>query len=297
MDIASRFASHLAGFSPSRLGASLIMVGICILWSTAGVVSRQMESADGAEMTFWRSFACGVTLLIWGMAVQRKNPWQQVREMGHAGLLSGVFWCVMFTCFMVSVALTTVANTLLTISLSPLVAALLARLVLGIRVARVTWLCIAIAGLGMWWMFRSGLSDQGLTGILVALGVPFASAMNLVLLRSTKERVNLAPAVMVGGFLSAVIMLPFLFPMTASVSDVAWLTFLGIFQLALPCSILVWLTRFLPPQEIALLALLEIVLGSALAWVWGNEPVPVATLQGGALIVGALVFNTIRRSS
>jgi drug/metabolite transporter (DMT)-like permease len=70
---------------------------------------------------------------------------------------------------------------------------------------------------------------------------------------------------------------------------------LGTFQLALPCTILVWLTRFLPPQEIALLALSEVILGSIWAWIWGNEPIPVATLQGAVLVIGALVFNTLRR--
>jgi len=54
-------------------------------------------------------------------------------------------------------------------------------------------------------------------------------------------------------------------------------------------------SRFLPPQEIALLAVLEVVFGSIWAWLWGNEPIPQATLQGGVLIIGALVFNTLRR--
>jgi drug/metabolite transporter (DMT)-like permease len=99
---------------------------------------------------------------------------------------------------------------------------------------------------------------------------------------------------MLGGFFSAVLMLPFVFPMAASGTDIAWMAFLGVFQLALPCTILVWLTRFLPPQEIALLSLLEVIFGSTWAWLWGNEPIALATLQGGALIVGALVYNTLR---
>ncbi|MEN9764292.1 MAG: hypothetical protein RL397_247, partial [Pseudomonadota bacterium] len=70
---------------------------------------------------------------------------------------------------------------------------------------------------------------------------------------------------------------------------------LGIFQLALPCSLLVWLSRYLPPQEIALLSLFEVVLGPAWAWLWGGELITLVTLQGAALILGALVFNTLAR--
>jgi drug/metabolite transporter (DMT)-like permease len=283
-----------SGFQPNRLMATLIMVGLCVLWSMAGVVSRQVDSAQSFEMTFLRSGFCCLTLFVWIGFVTRQNPLKQVTRMGWTGVISGVLWCVMFTCFMVSVMLTTVANTLLTISLSPLIAAILAWIVLGMRVSRITWISIALAGLGMWWMFRDGLSGDGLLGVVVALGVPFGSAMNLVLLRKSKERVNLAPAVMLGGFFSAVLMLPFVFPMAASGTDIAWMAFLGVFQLALPCTILVWLTRFLPPQEIALLSLLEVIFGSTWAWLWGNEPIALATLQGGALIVGALIYNTLR---
>lgn len=282
-------------YEPGRIGASLIMVLLCVLWSMSGGVARQMEGAQGVEMAFWRSSFCCLALVVWITARDRQNPLRMVAAMGWRGVVSGFLWSIMFTCFMLAVMLTTVANTLLAISLSPLVAAILARLVLGIRIPRVTWTCIFLACVGIWWMFRDGLSGDGLLGVLIALGVPVASAANLILLRTSKQQISMAPAVMLGGFISAALTLPFAFPGAATLSDIAWLAFLGIFQLALPCTILVWLTRFLPPQEIALLALLEVILGSIWAWLWGNEPIPLATIQGGVLIIGALVFNTLRR--
>jgi len=254
------------GYQPGRIGASLIMVMLCVLWSMSGVA-----------------------------VYAQQNPLKLVMAMGWRGIVSGFLWGTMFTCFMLAVMLTTVANTLLAISLSPLVAAILARLVLGIRIPRVTWTCILLAGVGIWWMFRDGLSGNGLFGVLIALGIPMASATNLILLRTSKQQISMAPAVMLGGLFSALLMLPFAFPGAATGTDILWLAFLGVFQLALPCTILVWLTRFLPPQEIALLALSEVIMGSVWAWLWGNEPIPLATLQGGILIMGALMFNTLRR--
>lgn len=283
------------GYEPGRIAASLIMVLLCVLWSMSGVVARQMEGAQSYEMAFWRSGFCCLTLVVWTRLYTGQNPLTLVKAMGWRGVVSGLLWSVMFTAFMFAVMRTTVANTLLMISLSPLVAAVLARFVLGIRIPQVTIVCMVVAAAGIVWMFKDGLSDEGWAGILIALGIPLASASNLILLRMSKERISLAPAVMLGGFFSAIVMLPFTFGGSATWSDVAWLAFLGTFQLALPCTILVWLTRFLPPQEIALLALSEVILGSIWAWVWGNEPIPVATLQGGVLIIGALVFNTLRR--
>jgi drug/metabolite transporter (DMT)-like permease len=144
-------------------------------------------------------------------------------------------------------------------------------------------------------MLREGLSGQGLLGVLVALGTPVAAACNLVLLKRARGGVSLIPAVMLGGTISAVVTLPFIFPLQATPGDLAWLAGLGIFQLALPCSLLVWLSRYLPPQEIALLSLFEVVLGPIWAWFWGGELITLVTLQGAALILGALVFNTVTR--
>lgn len=285
------------GFEPSRALASLIMVGLCVLWSMSGVVARQVESAQGFEMAFWRSGVCCLTLFIWLAYTHGKNPVRMVKDMGLSGLYSGMCWSVMFTCFMLAVKLTTVANTLLAISLSPLFAAVLARLVLGIRIAKVTWLCIAVAAIGMWWMFRHGLSGDGLLGVLIALGIPIASSINLIILRKSRERINLVPAVMLGGFFSSVLMLVFIFPTAATGTDIAWMAFLGVFQLAIPCTLLVWLTKYLPPQDIALLALLEVIFGTIWAWLWGNEPIPLATVQGGMLIIAALAFNTLNRDA
>jgi len=69
------------------------------------------------------------------------------------------------------------------------------------------------------------------------------------------------------------------------------LALLGVFQLAVPCLLVVRVTRVLPGPEVSLLGLLEVVLG--VAWVWlgaGERPSP-ATLVGGTLVIGALLVN------
>ena len=41
----------------SHRQAVLTMVGVTLLWSIAGVVTRHLESAASFEVTFWRSAA------------------------------------------------------------------------------------------------------------------------------------------------------------------------------------------------------------------------------------------------
>ena len=85
--------------------------------------------------------------------------------------------------------------------------------------------------------------------------------------------------------------LPFALPLQASAHDLSLLALLGVFQLAVPCLLVVRLTRVLPGPEVSLLGLLEVVLGVTWAWLGAGERPGAATLVGGALVIGALVVN------
>ena len=44
--------------------AVLVMILVTLMWSIAGVVSRQLETARGFEMTFWRSAFNALALVV-----------------------------------------------------------------------------------------------------------------------------------------------------------------------------------------------------------------------------------------
>jgi drug/metabolite transporter (DMT)-like permease len=226
----------------------------------------------------------------------RGQAGRAVTRMGMVGVFSGLMWSVMFTSFMIAIMMTSVANTLLMIGLSPLLAALLGRAVLGERIAGATWMVIGIAAAGLWWMVREALSTEGPEGLLIAATVPLASAINLVTIRRTGVRVDLAPAVLLGALLSCLVLLPFMASggTLPNAEDLLVLALLGAFQLALPCWLMVRAARKLKPHEVSLIALLEVVLGPLWVWLGAGEATSMTTLQGGALIVIALIVNEIR---
>jgi drug/metabolite transporter (DMT)-like permease len=114
-----------------------------------------------------------------------------------------------------------------------------------------------------------------------------------VALRKHAASVDLIPAVMLGGAISCVIALPFALPISASARDLVLLAFLGMFQLAVPCMFLVMASRTLLAPELALLGLLEVVLGPLWAWLGAGETPASATLLGGFLVLVALAGNEI----
>jgi drug/metabolite transporter (DMT)-like permease len=136
--------------------------------------------------------------------------------------------------------------------------------------------------------------------MLIALAVPLAATANVVLLRRARARVDLVPAVMIGAAISSAIALPLALPMQATGRDVALLALLGCFQLGLPCMLYVIASRTLPAPQLALLALLEVVLGPLWSWIGAAEVPSAATLTGGAIVLAALAANELagaRRSA
>ena len=271
-----------------------------LLWSIAGVVSRFLESARGFEVTFWRSAFNAlalVPLLAW-----LKGPaglGAALRQGGRALWLSGLCWGVMYTAFMLAMTMTTVANVLVTMSVGPLITALLARAALGHRLQPRTWGAIALAGLGIAWMYGHEVSagdPRHLAGMAVALAVPVAAGVNWTLLQHLKSQDNppdILAAVLVGATLSALVTLPLALPFAATPHDLSLLALLGVFQLAIPCLLAVAVARVLPGPEMSLLGLLEVVFGVLWAWLGAGEAPSAAVLGGGLLVLLALVGNEL----
>ena len=284
----------------AHVRAIVLMVVVTVLWSTAGVVTRHLQSAAGLETTFWRSLAAAVFVGAW-LVSRPGGLLGALRAGGWPGVISGAMWCAMFSCFMLAVLRTTVANTLVVLSVTPLLTALLTWVVLRQRIAPKTWTAIAVAAAGIVTMFASAFEADGgrhVSGMLIALGVPVASAINVVMLKRVGGAQDLVPAVFLGGIMSAALMLVLMWamggqPFQASPHDLLLLTLLGFFQLGLPCMLMVVASRHLAAPELSLLALLEVLLGPLWAWWLAGEVPATATLIGGAIVLTALVFNEL----
>ncbi|HEY1132587.1 MAG TPA: DMT family transporter [Roseateles sp.] len=272
----------------SHRSAVLLMLLVTLMWSSAGVVTRHLDAARGFEITFWRSTFNALALMAI-LGVMRGRALLSAMR-GGAVWASGVCWAVMFTAFMVALSLTTVANVLVTMSLSPLFTAVFAWAFLRQPVPARTWWAIALAGAGIAWMFGGQLGGPWL-GVVVALGVPLAAASNWCLLQKVGRQGDMLPAVLIGALISMAVMLPLAWPLQASAHDLGLLAFLGVFQLAVPCLLAVRLARELPSHEMALLGQAETLLGVLWAWAFAGEHPGNAALIGGSLVLLALILN------
>ena len=118
---------------PGRGGARAVQGAVLILtagtcWSLAGLFVRAMEEAEAWQILVYRSAA---TLVFVAIALAFRNggpPWPAVRALGWKGPLAGALLAYAMLSFIVALTLTTVFNAVMTISISPLLAAALGRM-------------------------------------------------------------------------------------------------------------------------------------------------------------------------
>ena len=256
------------------------------------MVTRATTVANGWEAAFWRSlFLCLVIAAL--MLVQhRREALRRLVSMGWPGLVSSLCWALMFVAFMLALSRTTVANALFIMGVMPFCAALAGWLFLRERVPARTWVAIAAATGGIGVMFHDALRTGNLEGSLIALAIPIAAAANTVAVKLGRGRVDLVPALLGGGAIAVLVSLPLALPFSATPTDLALYGALAVFQLALPCVLLVRLVLLrLGTAEIGLISLLEIVLGPLWVWLALGEAPAGPVLTGGLLVLAAVAVN------
>jgi drug/metabolite transporter (DMT)-like permease len=257
-----------------------------LAWSTAGVVQRELTT-DPTTQIAGRAFFGFVGLLAFVAVVERGHLVRAFRAIGPAGIGYAVSLAIASGGFVLALNLTSVANVLFIQAAAPIVAALLGRIFLGEHPSRRTWLAmlVALGGVGL----LVGGPGIGLSaGILVAIVVMLAFAVGIVLVRRHSE-VSMAPATC----LSQV--------MVSNMGglgghDVALLAVLGIGQMGLGILFITLGARLIPAAQVALIMLLETVLGPMWVWIVRSETPPTITLVGGFIVLAAVMYQTLSGS-
>jgi drug/metabolite transporter (DMT)-like permease len=185
------------------------------------------------------------------------------------------------------------------VGIAPFSSAVLGWWILRERVPRATWMAMlaALAGLGI---MLGGATPRGFSGSILALYSAFSFSCYSVLLRWGQHTDMNASIVWNALFLillSAIILVTEtpvrsgagLDDFAIGLRNLAIVSAMGAVQLALGLALFTLGSRAVPAAELALLALLEPVLGPIWVWLAFAEVPSVATLVGGAVILAALL--------
>ncbi len=273
---------------------ALLVLLAAVLWSTMGLLIRLLAEAGVWATLFWRSVGLVPVLMLWLAFATRGRTLAAIRAAGQAGAIGGAGLVAAFAGAIHAIQSTSVANAVFLFAVSPMLAALLARAVLGERICRHTWFAMALALVGMAVMVREGLSLGHASGNAAAILSAAGFATFTVCLRAGRVT-DMLPAVVAGGLLSAGVSLAVLLAtggtLLVPASDIAIALTMGAVLLGTGMVLYTAASRGLPAVDATLLSLAEVVLAPLWVFLVLGETATPATLLGGAVVIGALVLN------
>ena len=273
-----------------RRGALLVACA-AMCWSSGALLARLVGTSPWTT-SFWRSAFASLFLATVLTIARRRSILAQWREGGLLVVLVAVCMSVASTCFIFSLAHTSVANTLVLMSIGPYVTGLLGWLVLGERVAPRTWLTMSLAIVGVVVMVSGSYRHGTIVGDLLAIVMAVSFSIATVFVRRHPD-IPMMPAAALSTTLSALVAFSFAAPAEAGARDLLLLALFGVGQFGLGFFLFMAGARLIPVAESSLIGMLEVVLGPLWVWLVIGERPGAASLLGGALILAALVANTL----
>ncbi len=275
--------------TPYMRGISMSALGMIII-SPDGLLIRLIDDAGIWQMTFFRSLFMGLSLALIIALRYRSRTLEVWRSIGKTGLFSALLMVGGNLGFVVAITYTTVANTLVILATMPFLSAVLGWWLIGEAVPSRTWVSITVALAGIGIIFVESLGGGTWLGDLMASATALLMGLNLIVLRKVRQR-DMTPALCLAGFIGAGLALLFTQPSQIIAHDMAILALDGFIILPLSLALFLGGTRTVPAAEVALLALIETVLGPLWAWVGIGEAPSLMALVGGFIIIASITAN------
>ncbi len=283
-------ATRAPAAAATRRGPLLVACA-AVCWSSGGLIARLVATGPWTT-SLWRGLFASLFLTLVLRVVRRLGIFALWRDGGRPVLIVAVCMATASTCFIFSLAHTSVANTLILMSTGPYVAGLLGFILLGERVAPRTWLTMGVVLVGAIVMVSDSYRRGAIVGDLLAIVMASSFAIATVLIRRHPE-IQMAPAAALATALTALVALPMADPLGTAPRDLALLAFFGVGQFGAGFLLFTAGARLIPAAESSLIGMLETVLGPLWVWLVLSERPGAASLAGGALILAALLANTL----
>jgi drug/metabolite transporter (DMT)-like permease len=289
VEVAQSAAARLDTGDHARKGQLFVALG-AVAWSTAGLLQRDLTVGPGTQLG-GRAFFGMLSLFAFVVLMRRSGGIVETfRGIGRSGVATAVCMAIASGAFIIALNHTSVAHVLFILAISPLVAALIARVALGERVTRTTWAAMLIALLGVVVMLGGG-GGGDLLGDGLAIAATLGFAVSVIMTRHRRE-ISMAPATCLSQLLVLLVALPFVHPGSADLRDAVLLALLGAGQIGLGLALMTVGARLIPAAQTALIGLLEVVLGPLWVWLAYTEQPSAATLLGGAIVVAGIIVQT-----
>ncbi len=273
----------------------LLAVGVLSVAASA-ILIRYAEEADPLAISFWRCASGALALAPFGRGFARLT-----RRGSILPLLAGAFLAVHFASWITSLDLTTVANSVLLVSTTPVFTALAARYIFKEPLRGGVWLGIALTLGGTVLIATAGGGGQGsLSGDLLALLGAITVAGYTIAGAISRRRLGIVEYAVTTYGTAALLLLPICVLVGVPLYGYGMQTWAAIAGIVigpqlLGHTILNFVLRDLDATTVTVAVMAEPPIAIALAFLLFSETPPVLVYPGGAAIVAGILLVSLHR--
>ncbi len=259
-----------------------------VAWSTAGVLQREL-TVDVPTQVAGRALFSMLALLAFVAVSERGSVVRAFTSMGRAGLAVAGCTAIASGSFIVALNYTTVANVLFMQAVAPIAAAVIAWFALREPVSRRTAaaMLVALGGVGL---MVGGPGGAHGVGLALSVVMTLAFAVAVVITRHRRD-ISMAPAICLSQVIVLAVFAPFSDPSSVDAHNLLVIMAFGVGQMGLGLAFFTVGARLIPAAEVALITLLEVVLGPFLVWLAFSERPSTTTLIGGGIVMAAVALQ------
>ena len=268
--------------SSQKKGSLLAFIAVMLI--TPDSILIRLSNIETWGMLFYRGAIPFVVVLVGLIFFYKNNLLKALINIGYPGIFYVISFSICNITFIISIQNTNVANTLVMISMAPMLSAILGSIFLKEVPDRKTWFAIFITLIAVTYIFHDSIEMGNFYGDLFGIITAFGLACNAVIARYAKNR-DLVPSAVIGKLCVAVFAFFFVDTFALVDTDLIFVPLMCVMCVAIPFVLVTIAPRFIPAEEVNLFFLLETIIGPFWVWMVIKEQPSLETIQGGIIII------------
>ena len=269
-----------------------LLAFVAIMFITPDSLLIRLSNVDSWNLIFYRGIIPFFAVLIGLLIIQKGQVISSLISNGWHGIAYSITFTISNIFFVISIESTNVANTLVMLSLAPMISAIISFIFLKENPEKKTWIAVTITTLAVIYIFFDSFEKGDVKGNFFGLICAFGMAAGAVIIRSAKK-VSLVPSAMMGKLFVALVALIFADKFSLEGKDLIIIPTMGIFCVAIPFVLITLAPRYITAPEVNLFFLLETILGPLWVWLVIKEQPSIETIIGGAVIILTITIHSI----